>query len=159
MIRISRNLPDFDALKALEYGNSINKLPFLGLRSFSTRCVKLDGTRIHENGKLFWRWDAEFHARVLREPTNNKRITPLPADEPPDSYRSWTAWLLNQGYVQKPLSGTGAPEPVLDKLGNVSSQPLPLDEDGRQLAWGENPLFLGFDYLYEKDFNELGLTR
>lgn len=156
VMRVTRNLPTYDALAVLPYLNSINSKAWQGLKPFSTQCKRLDGTRVFEQGKLFWRWDCEFHIRWLREPANRQRITPAPAGgEPPGAYRSWTAWLLNRGYLCKPLTASGKLQPCRNSLLQEVSSPVPLAADGSQLALTENPLYLGFDYLYEKDFNDL----
>lgn len=158
VMRISVNRPTYDALRFLPFLGSINSKTFLGLKPYSTKCVRLDGTRQHENGKLFWRIDSEFHIRWIRKPGNTKRITPAPAGgEPPNAYRSWTAWLLNRGYNCKPLSTNGKLLPCLNAQAQPVSAPVPLAEDGTQLPFTGNPLFLGFDYLPERDFNELNL--
>jgi hypothetical protein len=158
VVRISRNLPDgvWGALAALPYCGAINSAPFLGLPAYCVKCVRLPATRLHENGKLFWKVDAEFHVRRLREPNGKDRISAAAGG----GVRSWTAWLLDRGYNRLKSTGSGVVlTPVQDPVSfQPSSTPRLLDGNGGQLSPGFQPVYRGYDYLPELDFNALGLV-
>lgn len=127
------NLPypqGYSPARAYAYRNAVNADEFFSVPPGYVKAVPPVAQRLyHPECGFYWKVTYEFHFN-------------------PDG---WLRTILNQGTRQLNAAGDGYAS-ILTETGQLATDPVPLDQDGRALGPGDDPLFLDFAVYPVKPF-------
>lgn len=135
LIKITRNEPTYDPLRAKEWKDAINQDAWNGFDPGTVKCGEIAA-------ELAWSQECQFYYIVNYE-----------FEIEPDG---WALEVLDQGLRSYDTS-TEKQVAIADEKGEPVTSPVLLDGDGQQLAGGADPVFLTFDVYNKRDFVDLKL--
>lgn len=129
IISISYNLATFDFDTVSDVQDCVNDDTWHGFDQWTVKVRGLTVKKMWENNVLFWAVNWTLAVK-------------------------WDGWrptkVLNMGYYE--LGDDGEPKIIRDKFGQPLPNPSLLDEDGKKLPTGEDPVYLEFALHREIDF-------
>ena len=131
-IDIVRNQLRFNASLIGAFVGAINSTAWLSFPAKTVRCMDITAKRSFENGFFFWVVTYKFEYK-------SDKWNPV--------------YVLDQGAYATDIDGN--PIRILDKYGNPMPKGL-LDNNGNQLDFDADPVFIPFDLYGEADFADLG---
>lgn len=141
ILRIQRNLANYDENWAGLFRNAVNSAPFFGFPTGTVRTVALDGQSVLDDTFSYWSVTGEFQIR--KAPPNSS-----------DQYAWWTFVQAKGLYVKK----SGKVVLGLDDNGNPTTVPVYHNTStGAQLGRGDPIQYYKFQMLPTADLNAIGL--
>lgn len=131
-IDIVRNQLRFNASLIGAFVGAINSTAWLSFPAKTVRCMDISAKRSFENGFFYWVATYKFEYK-------SDKWNPV--------------YVLDQGAYATDIDGN--PIRILDKYGNPMPKGL-LDNNGNQLDFDADPVFIPFDLYGEADFADLG---
>ena len=169
IMRVTRNFADFDPLFYWGFKNTVNSTEWLGLKKYQVKCKNIRATRFFEVGQYWYRVTAEFEIGMRTQEDGTippDLVWPEGSEIEEDDTTSltWIRIVLDRGFREikqsppDPPTLDGVLAPILDPMTKQAiTIPGLLDGDGYHLLPGEDPVWLAFDVLPDKDFNLLNL--
>lgn len=152
VLRIQKNYATYDQIFYSQFRNAVNSLPWFGLPKGRVKCCSIKGSRQFESGIFFWDTRFEFQIRFWLDENVDD------FSDPEVSKNAWAERVLDQGYMALDADDEYKAKHMLDlRTGQPVSTPQLLDGIGGRLPFGDDPVFLTFHLLPERDFNLLPL--
>ncbi len=142
---ISKRLRNFDPTSIYTYTSSVNSQPFLGFPAGTAKITSIAATRVVENDSAYFKVTVQIQFRKPYRDTTNEE--------------AWQARTQNMGrYVLADVDGKEKRVPAtIGKSGIATTQPINLDQSGKKLPKGSDPIILYWPRNIERNFNDLGL--
>lgn len=142
IIRIEKNLPNFNPAAAVAFENAVNSTTFLGFAANTLRITKITGSPVEDaNFGTYYATATEIQFRPFEH-----------AGFPPHQ-----ANILDMGRYEIDTSAPELRVPILDKDGSPVVDSEPLNGFGKKLQSGQDPFYLKFRRYPSLDFNALGI--
>lgn len=135
-----RNVTTYNVPLAMQYMDTVNDAEFFDIPAGQAKCEDISWSDIlYENGVQYREETIVILGRT----------------------KSWQPEYLDIGMyyvIENPVSGSIARGVINDNDGNPLNQPYKLDGNGAPLADGENPVYLPFNFLEERNFGAFNIT-
>lgn len=153
--RITRNEPDFSPLAMQPYQNSVNAGSFRSAPP-GTCLLRVEGREAREAGWTFYEVTYTITARLGTLPDNAKHLDAHGNVVSNDEQLGWRRRIPNKGKMARDSDGNLVT--VKDAEGEPVSDPVWLDEQGKEQAQGETRIFLLYEDKFPKDWSPLELA-
>jgi hypothetical protein len=140
VLSYQRNEEIYPPVVAADFQDSVNSFEFLGFPAGKVKCTKIGSQQARASGVVFFIVNYEFVVRV-------------------DATDTWVRRFVDEGFRVKDDPETGLTgESIKDVEGLAVTSPVLLDGDGEKLATGLPPVFLEYDIVKFRDFDELDIN-
>jgi hypothetical protein len=134
VLTVVKNQAEYDHMEMLQYKNKVNAELWFGVPPGWAKVKKISGKDNDDNG--FYYWEVTYVIEIKEG--------------------GWGEQILDQGYREYNEAGDGW-KYILNDTGSQVTRPALLDGFGYELAKGEDPVFLEFNFYEEIDFTDLDL--